>query len=206
MTESKTQNFLELLKKIREAYHNLPIVVKAIVHDDADRPVYETHVLMSDSEAYPRHIMPYSLYICPVVSYEMRSLADYKSMLNLLGVQPSSSDVLAVVTLDATGDTPVRSPVSENEAREEIRSAYEHMTERSTDHEEYWQGYIDAAFGLCGLDIDFDGNVRTSGLSPLKRMELTIEEEDRVRELDLRWDAFRAGMTFAERHGKEDAE
>lgn len=206
MTESKTQNFLELLKKIREAYHNLPIIVKAIVHDDADHPVYETHVLMSDSEVYPRHIMPYGLYICPVVSYEMKSLAEYKPLLNLLGVQPSSSDVLAVVTLDATGDTPVRSPLSENEAREEIRSAYEHMTERSTDHEEYWQGYIDAAFGLCGLDIDFDGNVRTNGLSPLKRMELTIEEEDRVRELDLRWDAFRAGMTFAERHGEEDAE
>lgn len=206
MTESKTQNFLELLRKIREAYHNLPIIVKAIVHDDADHPVYETHVLMSDSEVYPRHIMPYGLYICPVVSYEMKSLAEYKPLLNLLGVQPSSSDVLAVVTLDATGDTPVRSPISENEAREEIRSAYEHMTERSTDHEEYWQGYIDAAFGLCGLDIDFDGNVRTNGLSPLKRMELTIEEEDRVRELDLRWDAFRAGMTFAERHGEEDAE
>jgi hypothetical protein len=33
---------------------------------------------------------------------------------------------------------------------------------------------------------------------------LTIEEEDRIRELDLRWDAFRAGMTFAERHGEED--
>lgn len=206
MTESKTQNFLELLRKIREAYHNLPIIVKAIVHDDADHPVYETHVLMSDSEVYPRHIMPYGLYICPVVSYEMKSLAEYKPLLNLLGVQPSSSDVLAVVTLDATGDVPVRSPISENEAREEIRSAYEHMTERSTDHEEYWQGYIDAAFGLCGLDIDFDGNVRTNGLSPLKRMELTIEEEDRVRELDLRWDAFRAGMTFAERHGEEDAE
>lgn len=206
MTESKTQNFLELLKKIREAYHNLPIVVKAIVHDDAEHPVYETHVLMSDSEVYPRHIMPYSLYLCPVVSYEMKSLADFKPILNLLGVQPSSSDVLAVVTLDATGDTPVRSPMSENEAKEEIRSAYEHMTERSTDQEEYWQGYIDAAFGLCGLDIDFDGNVKTSGLSPLKRMELTIEEEDRVRELDLRWDVFRAGMTFAERHGKEDAE
>lgn len=206
MTESKTQNFLELLKKIREAYHNLPVVVKAIVHDDAAHPVYETHVLMSDSEVYPRHIMPYSLYICPVVSYEMKSLADFKPILNLLGVQPSSSDVLAVVTLDATGDTPVRSPLTQNEAEEEIRSAYEHMTERSTDHEEYWQGYIDAAFGLCGLDIDFDGNVKTNGLSPLKRMELTIEEEDRVRELDLRWDAFRAGMTFAERHGEEDAE
>lgn len=206
MTESKTQNFLELLRKIREAYHNLPIIVKAIVHDDADHPVYETHVLMSDSEVYPRHIMPYGLYICPVVSYEMKSLAEYKPLLNLLGVQPSSSDVLAVVTLDATGDVPVRSPLSENEAKEEIRSAYEHMTERSTDHEEYWQGYIDAAFGLCGLDIDFDGNVRTNGLSPLKRMELTIEEEDRVRELDLRWDAFRAGMTFAECHGEEEAE
>ena len=205
MTESKPQTFLELLKKIREAYHNLPIIVKAIVHDDAEHPVYETHVIMSDSEVYPRHIMPYSMYICPVVSYEMRSLADYKPMLNLLGFQPSS-DVLAVVTIDATGDTPIRSPMSENEAKEEIRSAYEHMTERSTDQEEYWQGYIDAAFGLCGLDIDFDGNVKTSGLSPLKRMELTIEEEDRVRELDLRWDAFRAGMTFAERHGEEDAE
>lgn len=206
MTEStKPQNFLELLKKIREAYHNLPIIIKAIVHDDADHPVYETHVLMSDSEAYPKHIMPYSLYICPVVSYEMRTLADFKPIFNLLGAQPSS-DVLAVVTLDATGDIPVRSPLSANEAKEEIRSAYEHMTERSTDQEEYWQGYIDAAFGLCGLDIDFDGNVKTNGLSPLKRMELTIEEEDRIRELDLRWDAFRAGMTFAERHGKEDAE
>ena len=32
------------------------------------------------------------------------------------------------------------------------------------------------------------------------------EEEDRIRELDLNWDAFRAGMTFAERHGEEDAE
>lgn len=205
MTESKTQNFLELLKKIREAYHNLPIIIKAIVHDDAEHPVYETHVLMSDSEAYPKHIMPYSLYICPVVSYEMRTLADFKPIFNLLGVQPSS-DVLAVVTLDATGDTPVRSPISENEAKEEIRSAYEHMAERSTDHEEYWHGYIDAAFGLCGLDIDFDGNVKTNGLAPLKRMELTIEEEDRIRELDLKWDAFRAGMTFAERHGEEDAE
>lgn len=205
MNESKTQNFLELLKKIREAYHNLPIVVKAIIHEDADHPVYETHVLMSDSEAYPKHIMPYSLYICPVVSYEMRTLADFKPIFNLLGVQPSS-DVLAVVTLDATGDTPVRSPLTQNEAEEEIRSAYEHMTERSTDHEEYWQGYIDAAFGLMGIDIDFDGNVKTSILSPLKQMELTIEEEDRVRELDLRWDAFRAGMTFAERHGEEDAE
>lgn len=203
MNESKTQNFLELLKKIREAYHNLPIIIKAIVHDDADHPVYETHVLMSDSETYPRHIMPYSLYLCPVVSYEMRTLADFKPIFNLLGVKPSS-DVLAVVTLDATGDTPVRSPLTQNEAEEEIRSAYEHMTERSTDHEEYWQGYIDAAFGLCGLDIDFDGNVKTNGLSPLKRMELTIEEEDRVRELDLRWDAFRAGMTFAERHGDEE--
>ena len=203
MTESKTQNFLELLKKIREAYHNLPMVVKAIVHDDDDHPVYETHVLMSDSETYPRHIMPYSLYICPVVSYEMRTLADFKPIFNLLGVQPSS-DVLAVVTLDATGDVPVRSPLTQNEAEEEIRSAYEHMTERSTDHEEYWQGYIDAAFGLMGIDIDFDGNVKTSILSPLKQMELTIEEEDRIRELDLRWDAFRAGMTFAERHGEED--
>mgnify|MGYP006864369654 CR=1 FL=1 len=205
MSESKTQNFLELLKKIREAYHNLPIIIKAIVHDDADHPVYETHVLMSDSEVYPRHIMPYSLYLCPVVSYEMRTLADFKPIFNLLGVQPSS-DVLAVVTLDATGDTPVRSPLTQNEAEEEIRSAYEHMTERSTDHEEYWQGYIDAAFGLMGIDIDFDGNVKTSILSPLKQMELTIEEEDRIRELDLNWDAFRAGMTFAERHGKEEAE
>ena len=205
MQEStKPQNFLELLKKIREAYHNLPVVVKAIVHDDAAHPVYETHVLMSDPETYPKHIMPYSLYMCPVVSYEMRSLADFKHVLNLLGVQPTS-DVLAVVTLDATGDMPVRSPLTQNEAEAEIRSAYENMAERSTDHEEYWQGYIDAAFGLCGLDIDFDGNVKTSGLFPLKRMELTIEEEDRVRELDLRWDAFRAGMTFAERHGEEDA-
>lgn len=205
MSESKTQNFLELLKKIREAYHNLPIVVKAIVHDDADHPVYETHVLTSDSEAYPRHIMPYSMYICPVVSYEMRALADYKPMLNLMGIQPSS-EVLAVVTLDATGDVPVWAPLTQNEAEEEIRSAYENMDERSTDQEEYWQGYIDAAFGLCGLDIDFDGNVKTSILSPLKKMELTIEEEDRVRELDLRWDVFKAGMTFAERHGKEEDE
>lgn len=203
MNESKTQNFLELLKKIREAYHNLPVVVKAIVHDDAAHPVYETHVLMSDSEAYPKHIMPYSMYICPVVSYEMRSLADFKPMLNLLGVQPLS-DVLAVVTLDATGDVPVRSPLTQNEAEEEIRSAYENMAERSTDQEEYWRGYIDAAFGLCGLDIDFDGNVKQCGLFPLKRMELTIEEEDRVRELGLSWDAFRAGMTFAERHGDEE--
>lgn len=204
MNESKNQNFLELFKKIREAYHNLPVVVKAIVHDDAAHPVYETHVLMSE-ETYPRYIMPYSMYICPVVSYEMRPIADFKPVLNLLGVQPSS-DVLAVVTLDATGDVPVRSPLTQNEAEAEIRSAYENMAKRSTDQEEYWQGYIDAAFGLCGLDIDFDGNVRTSGLFPLKRMELTIEEEDRVRELDLRWDAFRAGMTFAERHGEEEAE
>ena len=205
MNESKTQNFLELLRKIREAYHNLPIIIKAIVHDDADHPVYETHVLMSDSEAYPKHIMPFSLYICPVISYEIRPLADLKPVLNLLGVQPSS-DALAVVTLDATGDVPVRSPLTQNEAEAEIKSAYENMAERSTDQEEYWQGYIDAAFGLCGLDIDFDGNVRTSGLFPLKQMELTIEEEDRIRELDLRWDAFRAGMTFAERHGEEEAE
>ena len=205
MNESKTQNFLELLKKIREAYHNLPIIIKAIVHDDADHPVYETHVLMSDSETYPKHIMPFSMYTCPVVSYEMRPLAEFKPVLNLLGVQPLS-DTLAVVTLDATGDVPVRSPLTQNEAEAEIKSAYENMAKRSTDQEEYWQGYIDAAFGLCGLDIDFDGNVRTSGLSPLKQMELTIEEEDRVRELDLRWDAFRAGMTFAERHGEEDAE
>ena len=205
MKESKTQNFLELLKKIREAYHNLPIVVKAIVHDDAAHPVYETHILTSDSEAYPKHIMPYSMYICPVVSYEMRALAEYKPMLDLLGVQPTS-DVMAVVTLDATGDVPVWAPLTQNEAEEEIRSAYENMDDRATDHEDYWQGYIDAAFGLCGLDIDFDGNVKTSVLSPLKKMELTIEEEDRVRELDLRWDAFKAGMTFAERHGEEDAE
>ena len=205
MNESKTQNFLELLKKIREAYHNLPIIIKAIVHDDADHPVYETHVLMSDSETYPKHIMPFSMYTCPVVSYEMRPLAEFKPVLNLLGVQPLS-DTLAVVTLDATGDVPVRSPLTQNEAEAEIKSAYEHMAERSSDQEEYWQGYIDAAFGLCGLDIDFDGNVKTSGLFPLKQMELTIEEEDRVRELDLRWDAFRAGMTFAERHGEEDAE
>lgn len=205
MNESKTQNFLELLKKIREAYHNLPIIIKAIVHDDADHPVYETHVLMSDSEAYPKHIMPFSMYTCPVVSYEMRPLAEFKPVLNLLGVQ-QLSDTLAVVTLDATGDVPVRSPLTQNEAEAEIKSAYENMAERSSDQEEYWQGYIDAAFGLCGLDIDFDGNVRTRGLSPLKQMELTIEEEDRVRELDLRWDAFRAGMTFAERHGEEDAE
>ena len=206
MKESNhTQTFLELLKKIREAYHNMPIVVKAIVHDDADHPVYETHVLTSDSEAYPRHIMPYSMYICPVVSYEMRALAGYKPMLDLLGVQPSS-DVMAVVTLDATGDVPVWAPLTQNEAEEEIRSAYENMDDRATDHEDYWQGYIDAAFGLCGLDIDFDGNVKTSVLSPLKKMELTIEEEDRIRELDLRWDAFKAGMTFAERHGEEDAE
>lgn len=205
MKESKTQNFLELLKKIREAYRNLPIVVKAIVHDDADHPVYETHVLTSDSEAYPRHIMPYSMYICPVVSYDMRALADYKPMLDLLGVQ-STSDIMAVVTLDATGDVPVWAPLTQNEAEEEIRSAYENMDDRATDHEDYWQGYIDAAFGLCGLDIDFDGNVKTSILSPLKKMELTIEEEDRVRELDLRWDVFKAGMTFAERHGKEEDE
>ena len=205
MNESKTQNFLELLKKIREAYHNLPIIIKAIVHDDADHPVYETHVLMSDSETYPKYIMPFSMYTCPVVSYEMRPLAEFKPVLNLLGVQPLS-DTLAVVTLDATGDVPVRSPLTQNEAEAEIKSAYENMAERSSDQEEYWQGYIDAAFGLCGLDIDFDGNVRTSGLSPLKQMELTIEEEDRVRELDLRWDAFRAGMTFAEHHGEEEAE
>lgn len=205
MNESKPQTFLELLKKIREAYKNLPIVVKAIVRDDAEHPVYETHFYMSDAETYPKHIMQFGLYICPVVSYEMRTLADFKPMLNLLGVQPSS-DVLAVVTLDATGDVPVWAPLTQNEAEEEIRSAYENMAKRSTDQEEYWQGYIDAAFGLCGLDIDFDGNVKTSELFPLKKMELTIEEEDRIRELDLRWDAFRAGMTFAERHGKEDAE
>ena len=205
MNESKTQNFLELLKKIREAYHNLPIVVKAIVHDDADHPVYETHVLMSDSEAYPKHIMPFSMYTCPVVSYEMRPLAEFKPVLNLLGVQPLS-DVMAVVTLDATGDMPIRSPLSKNEAEAEIRSAYENMAQESTDQEEYWHGYTDAAFGLCGLDIDFDGIIKNWNLFPLKQMELTIEEEDRVRELDLRWDAFRAGMTFAERHGEEEAE
>ena len=205
MNESKTQNFLELLKKIREAYHNLPIVVKAIVHDDADHPVYETHVLMSDSEAYPKHIMPFSMYTCPVVSYEMRPLAEFKPVLNLLGVQPLS-DTLAVVTLDATGDVPIRSPLSKNEAEAEIKSAYENMAQESTDQEEYWHGYTDAAFGLCGLEIDFDGIIKNWNLFPLKQMELTIEEEDRVRELDLRWDAFRAGMTFAERHGEEEAE
>lgn len=201
MTESKTQNFLELLKKIREAYHNLPIVVKAIVHDDADHPVYETHVLMSDSEAYPRHIMPFDLYICPVVSYEMRSLADFKPMLNLLGVQPSS-DVLAVVILDATGDVPVRSPLSKNEADAEVKSAYENPGEQE-DEESYWQGYTDAAFGLMGLTINDDGTINWAR-SPIELRALTIEEEDRIRELDLKWDAFRAGMTFAERHGEED--
>lgn len=203
MTESKTQNFLELLKKIREAYRNLPIVVKAIVRDDAEHPVYETHFYMSDAETYPKHIMPFGLYICPVVSYEMRSLADYKPILNLLGVQPSS-DVLAVVTLDATGDTPVRSPLSKNEADAEVKSAYENLGEQE-DEESYWQGYTDAAFGLMGLTIKDDGTINWAR-SPIELRALTIEEEDRIRELDLRWDAFRAGMTFAERHGKEDAE
>lgn len=203
MTESKTQNFLELLKKIREAYHNLPIIVKAIVHDDADHPVYETHVLMSDSEAYPRHIMPFDLYICPVVSYEMRTLADFKPMLNLLGVQPSS-DVLAVVTLDATRDVPVRSPLSKNEADAEVKSAYESLGEQE-DEESYWQGYTDAAFGLMRLTINDDGTINWAR-SPIELRALTIEEEDRIRELDLKWDAFRAGMTFAERHGEEAAE
>lgn len=201
MKESKTQNFLELLKKIREAYHNLPIVVKAIVHDDADHPVYETHVLTSDSEAYPRHIMPFGLYICPVVSYEMRSMADFKPMLNLLGVQPSS-DVLAVVTLDATGDVPIESPLSKNEADAEVKPAYENLGEQE-DEESYWQGYTDAAFGLMGLTINDDGTINWAR-SPIELRALTIEEEDRIRELDLRWDAFKAGMTFAERHGEED--
>lgn len=201
MTESKTQNFLELLKKIREAYRNMPIVVKAIVRDDADHPVYETHVLMSDSEAYPRHIMPFDLYICPVVSYEMRTLADFKPMLNLLGVQPSS-DVLAVVTLDATGAVPVRSPLSKNEADAEVKSAYESLGEQD-DEESYWQGYTDAAFRLMGLTINDDGTINWAR-SPIELRALTIEEEDRIRELDLRWDAFRAGMTFAERHGEEE--
>lgn len=204
MNESKpTQNFLELLKKIREAYKNLPIVVKAIVRDDAEHPVYETHVLMSGSEAYPRHIMPYGLYICPVVSYEMRSLAEYKPMLNLLGVQPSS-DVMAVVTLDATGDVPIKSPLSKNEADAEVKSAYENLGEQE-DEESYWQGYTDAAFGLMGLTINEDGTINWAR-SPIELRALTIEEEDRIRELDLRWDAFRAGMTFAERHGEEEAE
>lgn len=203
MTESKTQNFLELLKKIREAYRNLPIVVKAIVRDDAEHPVYETHFYMSDAETYPKHIMPFGLYICPVVSYEMRSLADFKPMLNLLGVQPSS-DVLAVVTLDATGDTPVRSPLTQNEADAEVKSAYENLGEQD-DEESYWQGYTDAAFGLMGLTINDDGTINWVR-SPIELRALTIEEEDRIRELDLRWDAFRAGMTFAERHGEEDAE
>ena len=203
MTESKTQNFLELLKKIREAYRNLPIIIKAIVHDDADHPVYETHVLMSDSETYPRHIMPYNLYICPVVSYEMRTLADFMPVLNLLGVKPSS-DVLAVVTLDATGDVPIKSPLSKNEADAEVKSAYENLGEQE-DEESYWQGYTDAAFGLMGLTINDDGTINWAR-SPIEFSALTIEEEDRIRELDLRWDAFRAGMTFAERHGKEDAE
>ena len=202
MKESN-QNFLELLKKIREAYHNLPIIVKAIVRDDPERPVYETHVLMSDSEAYPRHIMPFDLYICPVVSYEMRTLADFKPMLNLLGVQPSS-DVMAVVTLDATGDVPVRSPLSKNEADAEVKSAYESLGEQE-DEESYWQGYTDAAFGLMGLTINDDGTINWAR-SPIELRALTIEEEARIRELDLKWDAFRAGMTFAERHGKEDAE
>ena len=203
MTESKTQNFLELLKKIREAYHNLPIVVKAIVHDDAEHPVYETHVLMSDSEVYPRHIMPFDLYICPVVSYEMRTLADFMPVLNLLGVKPSS-DTLAVVTLDATGDVPIKSPLSKNEADAEVKSAYENLGEQE-DEESYWQGYTDAAFGLMGLMIKDDGTINWAR-SPIELRALTIEEEDRIRELDLRWDAFRAGMTFAERHGEEDTE
>ena len=204
MTESKTQNFLELLKKIREAYHNLPIVVKAIVRDDADHPVYETHVLMSDSETYPRHIMPYSLYICPVVSYEMRKIDSFRPVLiDMLGVQPSS-DVLAVVTLDATGDVPIKSPLSKNEADAEVKSAYENLGEQE-DEESYWQGYTDAAFGLMGLTINDDGTINWAR-SPIELRALTIEEEDRVRELDLRWDAFRAGMTLAERHGEEDAE
>ena len=201
MTESKTQNFLELLKKIREAYHNLPIVVKAIVHDDAEHPVYETHVLMSDSEVYPRHIMPFDLYICPVVSYEMRTLADFMPVLNLLGVKPSS-DTLAVVTLDATGDVPIKSPLSKNEADAEVKSAYENLGEQE-DEESYWQGYTDAAFGLMGLTINDDGTINWAR-SPIELRALTIEEEDRIRELDLNWDAFRAGMTFAERHGDEE--
>lgn len=204
MNESKpTQNFLELLKMIREAYHNLPIIVKAIVRDDAEHPVYETHVLMSDSETYPKHIMPYDLYICPVVSYEMRKLADFMPVLNLLGVKPSS-DVLAVVTLDATGDVPVRSPLSKNEADAEVKSAYESLGEQE-DEESYWQGYVDAAFGLMGLMINDDGTINWAR-SPIELRALTIEEEDRIRELDLNWDAFRAGMTFAERHGEEEAE
>lgn len=201
MKESKTQNFLELLKKIREAYRNLPIVVKAIVRDDAEHPVYETHFYMSDAETYPKHIMPFGLYMCPVVSYEMRTLADFKPMLNLLGVQPSS-DVLAVVILDATGDVPVRSPLSKNEADAEVKSAYESLGEQE-DEESYWQGYTDAAFGLMGLTINDDGTINWVR-SPIELRALTIEEEDRIRELDLRWDAFRAGMTFAERHGEED--
>lgn len=202
MKESKTQNFLELLKKIREAYRNLPIVVKAIVHDDADHPVYETHVLMSDSEAYPRHIIPFDLYICPVVSYEMRKIDSFRPVLiDMLGVQPSS-DVLAVVTLDATGDVPVRSPRSKNEADAEVKSAYESLGEQE-DEESYWQGYTDAAFGLMGLTINDDGTINWAR-SPIELRALTIEEEDRIRELDLRWDAFRAGMTFAERHGEEE--
>ena len=190
MKESNhTQNFLELLKKIREAYHNLPIVVKAIVRDDADHPVYETHVLMSDSETYP---------------YEMRKIDSFRPVLiDMLGVQPSS-DVLAVVTLDATGDVPIKSPLSKNEADAEVKSAYENLGEQE-DEESYWQGYTDAAFGLMGLTINDDGTINWAR-SPIELRALTIEEEDRVRELDLRWDAFRAGMTLAERHGEEDAE
>lgn len=201
MNESKPQTFLELLKKIREAYHNLPIVVKAIVRDDAEHPVYETHFYMSDAETYPKHIMQFGLYICPVVSYEMRTLADFKPMLNLLGVQPSS-DVLAVVTLDATGDVPIKSPLSKNEVDAEVKSSYENLGEQE-DEESYWQGYTDAAFGLMGLTINDDGTINWAR-SPIELRALTIEEEDRIRELDLRWDAFRAGMTFAERHGEED--
>lgn len=201
MNESKPQTFLELLKKIREAYKNLPIVVKAIVRDDAEHPVYETHFYMSDAETYPKHIMQFGLYICPVVSYEMRTLADFKPMLNLLGVQPSS-DVLAVVTLDATGDVPIKSPLSKNEVDAEVKSSYENLGEQE-DEESYWQGYTDAAFGLMGLTINDDGTINWAR-SPIELRALTIEEEDRIRELDLRWDAFRAGMTFAERHGEED--
>lgn len=204
MNESKTQNFLELLKKIREAYRNLPIVVKAIIRDDAEHPVYETHFYMSDAETYPKHIMPYGLYICPVVSYEMRKIDSFRPVLiDMLGVQPTS-DVMAVVTLDATGDTPVRSPLSKNEADAEVKSAYENLGEQD-DEESYWQGYTDAAFGLMGLTIKDDGTINWAR-SPIELRALTIEEEDRIRELDLRWDAFRAGMTFAERHGEEEAE
>lgn len=202
MTESKPQTFLELLKKIREAYHNLPIVVKAIVRDDAEHPVYETHFYMANAETYPKHIMPFDLYICPVVSYEMRKIDSFRPVLiDMLGVQPSS-DVMAVVTLDATGAVPVRSPLSKNEADAEVKSAYESLGEQD-DEEAYWQGYTDAAFGLMGLTINDDGTINWAR-SPIELRALTIEEEDRIRELDLRWDAFRAGMTFAERHGKEE--